>query len=445
MTRADSEIYRGLKRWTRVAQAALLFGSVCTFAAAQGTQQHHDATIKGYITRFESVTQFDVNATHISTNAQTSFGVAGKTTPTSSSALGLGVRVQVSGDLDKKTHTILASSVHLPEEQSRKLSGIGIIDKLFSTGSEPVFRADGYRIRITPLTDVSYTRDLKSLAGIAANDWIRYEGTRDSDGTLVADKVTFLPIKSGHFKNMTGPEIDDARLVSAPVTEKKKTRFSDEAYRFREVDDPAVQDRIRRIGQGVIPAYQKALAANDPFRIQFRFAAVEDQKYENYRSEICSKDGLILVPRVVFERLQSDDQLAAVLADGVALNLQMQTARLSASDWALLSAYAATDAASLFVPGLSFAPAVADAIHQHQRFISMEEQRGRIALTLLSDAGYDMRAAPEAWRLLAPKHLPADTSALEYPDRSGYQLSILNLQYRVKPATPPPNTVAETR
>jgi hypothetical protein len=74
--------------------------------------------------------------------------------------------------------------------------------------------------------------------------------------------------------------------------------------------------------------------------------------------------------------------------------------------------------------------AVNGAMPNTKEQIQMEEQRGRIALALLADAGYDPRQAPEAWRLLDPKHAPADPSALAYPSRSGYQLGILNLQYK---------------
>ncbi|MFP5267020.1 MAG: hypothetical protein ACLGQU_06605 [Acidobacteriota bacterium] len=34
------------------------------------------------------------------------------------------------------------------------------------------------------------------------------------------------------------------------------------------------------------------------------------------------------------------------------------------------------------------------------------EERGRISMGLLADAGYDPRQVAEAWRLLAPKHHP---------------------------------------
>jgi hypothetical protein len=53
-----------------------------------------------------------------------------------------------------------------------------------------------------------------------------------------------------------------------------------------------------------------------------------------------------------------------------------------------------------------------------------------MALGFMADAGYDPWQAPEAWRLLAPKKLPANTSHLKYPSQAGYQLAILNLIYK---------------
>lgn len=39
-------------------------------------------------------------------------------------------------------------------------------------------------------------------------------------------------------------------------------------------------------------------------------------------------------------------------------------------------------------------------------------------------------AAPEVWRLLAPKKLPSNRAALQYPGPSKYQLAILYFEYR---------------
>ena len=87
--------------------------------------------------------------------------------------------------------------------------------------------------------------------------------------------------------------------------------------------------------------------------------------------------------------------------------------------------------------GASFIPYAGPAVESVGGQIMMNkyervtnEQRWRVALQLMADAGYHPWQAPEAWRLAAPGKLPADTSTLKYPDHSGYQFAILNLMYK---------------
>jgi hypothetical protein len=110
--------------------------------------------------------------------------------------------------------------------------------------------------------------------------------------------------------------------------------------------------------------------------------------------------------------------------------MQQQSAMLIAEWRELFGAEAAGGIVEAFVPGFYFANEIGGDIVAHKIEMRMEEQRGRVALALLTEAGYDPWQAPEAWRLLAPKKLPGDVSSLKYPSRSGYQLGILNLQYR---------------
>jgi hypothetical protein len=65
----------------------------------------------------------------------------------------------------------------------------------------------------------------------------------------------------------------------------------------------------------------------------------------------------------------------------------------------------------------------------HEIDVRLQEQRGRMALALMADAGYDPWQAPEAWRRATPKTAPKDWETVKYPNRGGYQLGILNLQY----------------
>jgi hypothetical protein len=187
-----------------------------------------------------------------------------------------------------------------------------------------------------------------------------------------------------------------------------------------------MQARILRIGQALIPAYQKQLPDTDPSKINFRFYAIDDNKT---RADIFCNVGLVLIPIQVVARLENDDQVAAVLADGVAYQMQIQSAQLISQNRALFGAELATAMATSFIPGASVGVSVAGGVVAHERNLRMEEQRGRIALGLMADAGNDPHQAPEAWRRLWQKDPPKDTDPVKYPDRSGYLLGILNLQY----------------
>jgi hypothetical protein len=175
----------------------------------------------------------------------------------------------------------------------------------------------------------------------------------------------------------------------------------------------------------LVPAYQRAMADDDPSKIHFRFFAVDNNKL---RGEACLLDGAILVSKQTIERLGNDDQLAAIVADGIACNLQRQTARRVMT----MRKEVALDVAGAFVPGASLAAMFVPGASTSKEEAIMQEERLRIALALMKDAGYNLWQAPEAWRLLEPKKPPADPAFLTYPDTSCYQIGILNLQYARK-------------
>jgi predicted Zn-dependent protease len=189
-----------------------------------------------------------------------------------------------------------------------------------------------------------------------------------------------------------------------------------------------MQQRVHRIGMALVPAYQRAMADDDPSKIHFRFFAVDDK----VRGSVCLLDGAVLVSTEVLRRLQSDDQLAAVLAVGIACNLQRQAARMVSMNRAVLGALIAADVAGAFVPGLGPAVrGVAGGVDADAEEVMLEE-RLRISLALMKDAGYDPWQAPQAWRILDPKKPSTNPALLPYPDISCYQMEILNLQYATR-------------
>jgi hypothetical protein len=133
--------------------------------------------------------------------------------------------------------------------------------------------------------------------------------------------------------------------------------------------DQALQERVRRVGMSVVPEYQKLLPTDDPSKSPFRFYVVDEA---NIRSDLFCNEALVLIPKQVLERLKNDDQLASLLADGVAYNLQRQSAALVASNGELVG----VEIASYAVAGV---PGAVVAYALHERDVRQEEQRGRIA------------------------------------------------------------------
>ena len=432
--------------------AILAFNAVGT-APIACAQEMRGVAVEGYITALRLPAGFDVNGARVARSPETTFGLEkDKTTRTDSplrGAIAVGAYVWVLGPYNDHARTATARTVLFREDWNKKLNGLAVIDGVADGEPEPLFQADGYQIRITPGTQISFAGSLHSLRDVGTNNWLKYEGKRGKDGVLEASKVQFLPARKTKFAIVPGLEVNTVRLKPADATGNDQTArgagtISSSADGAALTEDqkvkiglfgnwktiPADQDlqqRIHRIGMALVPKYQREMADGDPAKIHFRFYAVDDAKT---RSEICLLDGAVLIPRQVFARLKNDDQLAAVLADGVAYNLQRQAARTIAEMRKEIGIQIAGDIAIATFPPMFFIAIAENSESGSTVLTAMEEQRGRVALALLKDAGYDPWQAPEAWRLVTPKHLPKDLNSLKYPSLGGYQLGILNLQYK---------------
>jgi hypothetical protein len=427
--------------------------------------------VHGYITAVHPPDGFDVNGEHVITAPETQFGLIGMKNLTDNGpmrdALHIGAWVEVSGGYDRQTKTVAARMVLFRDDGDRKLTGLALIDHVISTAPDLVFAADGYRIRVTPATEVKFPKDVKSASDVHAGLWVMYEGKMGPDGLLVASNARFVSTDHGKPKSEKAPITPNAPaattqppangIPAAQASPQPPNNASDQSDdqiddRRTEIDvdgvtysiskDQALKSRVRRIGMNLIPAWLVQLPPGDPAKIQFDFLAVKNQGREEYIS--LDPEGVILVPAELAARFKNDDQLAAVLADGIAYNLQQQAPIVFQMNRANLERGGVMGAANL-VP---YAGLVAGSVYTFEAEKALKEQRWRVALELMADAGYDPWQAPEAWRLAAPGKLPADTGTLKYPDHSGYQLSILNLMYKKPTPTnttesgPPANTSA---
>ncbi|HEU5351618.1 MAG TPA: DUF5666 domain-containing protein [Terracidiphilus sp.] len=423
----------------------LAIGAGCGVTAASAAAQDSQfPVLRGYITALVPPNDFVVDGYHVVTSVGTTYQMpkGGPNQPQYEirTALRVGSYVEVRGTKDRSTKTVAAFEVllrdkHVPTVsgagvvERETVSGAGVIERVTVSGPGHLFHVDGYDVLVDSGTQTHFAGGLTGIGDVGTNMWVRFEGQRNSSGEVVASTAHFVKPKFPRHKR-------DPRAVQVTTfppgslidfdgsfrTDREKHRLEDAGgwcgwYPVPEV--PALQERIRRIGMREVPEFERNLPDDDPSKIPFRFYVVVEK---DIRSEIYCSNGLVVVPLDVVERLQNDDQLAAVLADGIAAQMQMQQERL-----AHVLGVAGVEFASYYVAGITGYEVAKIEIRR-----KMERQHGALALSLMADAGYDPWQAPEAWRLLKPRQLPRNLKKLKYPARSKYLLEILRLQYAAK-------------
>jgi len=339
----------------------------------------------------------------------------------------LGEAVTVTGKPDK-THALLATAIETEDFEATRVDGNAVIERVETSASGTItIQSDGYRIRITPKTKTVRLEPLNEDATIAPNLWLRYSGTQEIDGTVTATTAT---LSANQLTNRQQKLNQKQEFDPSAVTEKDRqgaaSRFllGTNAKRFPAWNDAAMQQRVEVIGAKLIPAVQRTLPGNDPAKLNFRFQVVDKDKLKD---AMTLTNGIILVPRQVIERLQNDAQLATVLADNIACAMEKQNFRqLPANDFMAGASVAAT-AASFFVPGLGIATGISESVAGKQMLKHAEEQSGRVSLSLLHDAGYDITQAPITWWLLDSKKPLAETTM---PYRARYLYGQLATTWR---------------
>lgn len=394
---------------------------------------------QGYITAVKPPLGFEINGQAITTSPETSYGlIGGKSTETNSPLpqryVQIGEYVEASVPTDRHGRPGPAATVLFLNEERLHFAGAGVITRVITPGAEPVYEADGYRVRITSGTDQTFRGELNSLKDIAAGVWVSFEGERGSDGVVTATKAAFfrMKLKPGRSKNGKN-EGDFAFEPPGPEGGVPGGKEKDGRVQLGVMGqwhvvpaDPELEARLKRIGERIVPQYQKNLPDGDPMKLNFRFYAVVAPKND---LPILFSQGLILIPTHILPRLANDDQVAAVLADSVSVLLQQQLVNAKL--------YEAVGYADLLNPSvLGAVQAIGSFSAAHEANQVQEERRGRMALALMADGGFDPWQAPEAWRLLASKKPAKKSQELRYPDLAGYQLGILNLEYRKVPEQP---------
>ena len=391
--------------------------------------------ISGVITRIASDSDFDFNGYRVVVSQATVFQVeikvagddALESAKPADLQLHLGQALNIYGELTGKPAQITASRiVSEPAAQTMAVSGTAVIDAVLpvprgTPATDHLVRADGYAIRITRATKLKYAKPLHSAADLHTNVWITYEGMLERDGSVHATKVLLAPnvISRTLDKEREAWEYDPAAVpASTHQSDADKILRGVNPADYPPYKDAAMQERIDFIGATLVPKYQFEFPFTEPTRIDFRFYLVDAPKW---RDVAVLPNGIILVPYQLVKRLQNDSQVAALLADKMACLLEKQPVPLPASNSELVAG-AAVDAAEFVAPlgGLAIGGATLPAgIYGAKQYHRNLQQRERVSLALLHDAGYDLLQAPIAFWLIAPKD-PKPISEVPIPQQSAY-------------------------
>ncbi len=428
-----------------VAGLCLLAAGLCSawsgIAAAQEASSSPTPTVEGAISAIASAADFYVDGKHVVTNAQTTFWKhivqngddAMVTDPGIAKNLAIGDNVQVFGNNDRHTHSIIASEVRLQPSTNDHPAGYAVVQKVVATSPQLILEADGYNIVITPKTILHNKAPLTAQTVPVVNMWIAYSGRWSKDGLVVAEHAAYSPfllsprMKKGLEKSegkvvapMDGAKAGESRKdgeIQAPYLYGKKHTASIPA-------DAALQQRVRKIGERLIPASQKILAKGDPQKIDFRFYAVQMSTPQ----VIGSPDGIVIIPVQMIEKLQNDDQVAALLSQGVA----------EALEWLVPPAATGNSGPAMVALGeMPFVGPVAGIALISSGLFEMKHgtypsrldpsKSARVGLSLMHDAGYDILQAPLASQILRY----GDAKPGEKPPtlQSAYLLKIIGLEY----------------
>jgi Zn-dependent protease with chaperone function len=242
---------------------------------------------------------------------------------------------------------------------------------------------------------------LTSLADIGPGVIMTYAGKEQADGTVLVSKVTFIKNEMTRGEKNLWKQVQ-VKEKPANFVEGKPGELKVGKTKYKVLPNQEVQDYVNRIGQSLIPAYQKNLPEGDPNKIPFKFVVIIQKGF----NAGAYPNGTIVIHDDVFQILENEAQLAAIIGHEIAHATQEHSFRQVEHNKKRRRALLI---ASIFAAGMGYYAISnvldmvnAAMINGYSR--TMENQADRIGLHYLVDAGYDPREAPRVWKLVTKKY-----------------------------------------
>lgn len=380
-----------------------------------------DITIRGFVTAVNSPTSFAIDDYKVTRDRNLSLDLDRQQADHSPATfepedIRIGTELEIEGDYDEASGELKAKSIRVFFYDILSIKRTALLEKVpvlkrEASGWSGMIYADGERIVVSPSTSISLKPNHKEWTNAVRADssevpkftpdsmnldtFVHYEGVRQSDGSIEAQKVEFehaeiepIEVKMSRRYTPIVTEPEFSSLRPGELTMHGKT--------YKIVPSREAQDYITRIGNSVIPAHQKELPDGDPLKIRFQFFLVEDKLF----NAATYPNGVVIVHSGVFDLLQNEAQLAFVLSHEISHAIERHA-------WQQREYYRnellALRARGVFVPVALLEGNLRASGFTSQYARSLENQADRIGLEWMLAAGYDIREAPQSWKAVSDK------------------------------------------
>jgi hypothetical protein len=389
-----------------------------------------DFKVHGFVTAVNSPTNFEIDDVKIKRENTLSLEIEEEEGEEALASfkpedIRVGTELEIKGDYDEASGDLKAKSIKVFLDDTRTIKRTALIEEVPSlqktdAGWSGALQADGQRVAVTPTTVVTYkpnkserkqlkqTKDddekattLASLNVLNLDTFIHYEGVRQSDGSILARKVEFQhaelePGEAKMWKQLT-PKVKEPNFSNFRPGELKMERM-----KYKLVPNKEAQDYVSNLGQSLIPARQKELAAGDPLKIPFSFYLIEDKSF----NASAYPNGVVVVHSGLFDVLQNESQLAFVLSHEITHSIEKHTWRQHEYHKGALMALRIGGAVGAGFGGNSVSnlTTMIEAGIRNGYARSLENQADRVGLEWMLASGYDIREAPQAWKAVSKKY-----------------------------------------
>jgi hypothetical protein len=395
--------------------------------------------IHGYVTSIASPTSFDIEDFKITCD-QTLTLEFDKTDAEEQADfrpedISVGTELQVKGAYDEQTGVLKASEVKVFLRETKRIRREALLDAktiLENTGDgswKGIIRADGQHIRVDQGTQVSMRQNKserkqakairkKHEAGqspgeeseqsvpfrggeIDPNFFVKYEGRRESNGTIFARKVELRRSEVEAGEERLWKSVNPKVKPSSYVSGKPGELIIRGVGKYKLVPNEEAQAYVQQLSLSLIPAFQKALPPGDRDKIPFQCFVTQSR----VPNAFALPNGTLVIHSGMFDVLENEGQLAAVLSHEIAHATekhQWREREFQKKKRIALQVGAAV-AAAYGKYNLSDMLRMIDGAIRNGYSRYLENQADRVGMEYMTEAGYDARQAPRVWKVMTQR------------------------------------------